>query len=197
MIFAVRALLLPVLAFAGAAAPALGQNVQPTLTGDIRIHDPSVLETDGRFAAFGTGAQGRSRGAIQAKTSPDGVRWTDAGVVGEGPPAWAKDALGYRPVTIWAPSVSRRGGTTFLYYALSTFGGNASAIGLMTNDAFDVARPGAGWIDRGLVLKSDPRDDFNAIDPFRVDGSDGRAFLALARSGPESNCANSIPRPAS
>ena len=37
----------------------------------------------------------------------------------------------------------------------------------------------ANWTDRGLVLKSDPRDDFNAIDPFRIDLSDGRAFLAF------------------
>ena len=29
------------------------------------------------------------------------------------------------------------------------------------------------------MLKSDPRDDFNAIDPFRIDLADGRAFLAL------------------
>ena len=100
-------------------------------------------------------------------------------MIGDGVPGWAKDALGYRPIDVWAPSVSRRGRTVFLYYALSTFGGNASAIGLMTNDAFDVAAPAANWRDRGLVLKSDPRDDFNAIDPFRIDLADGRAFLAF------------------
>ncbi len=176
MRLAARALcLLLVLASAGA----LAEEVQPTMTGDVRIHDPSVIEIDGSFAAFGTGAQGPTKGAIRTKTSPDGVRWTDAGVIGEGAPAWAKDALGYRPVNVWAPSVSKRGGTAFLYYALSTFGGNEGAIGLMTSEAFDVAAPSANWTDRGLVLKSDPRDDFNAIDPFRIDLSDGRAFLAF------------------
>ena len=149
------------------------------MTGDVRIHDPTAIEVDRKFAAFGTGEQGPSRGAIRAKTSPDGVKWTDAGFVGDGPPAWAQDALGFRPAAVWAPSVSRRGGTVFLYYALSSFGGNASAIGLLTNDAFDVSAPARGWRDRGLVLKSDPRDDFNAIDPFRIDVSDGRAFLAF------------------
>jgi arabinan endo-1,5-alpha-L-arabinosidase len=158
---------------------ALAGEVQPTMTGDVRIHDPSVIEIDGRFAAFGTGAAGPTKGAIRTKTSPDGVGWTDAGVIGEGVPAWARDALGYQPVNIWAPSVSKRGGTVFLYYALSTFGGNASAIGLMTTDAFDVTTPTTNWSDRGLVLKSNPRDDFNAIDPFRIDLSDGRAFLAF------------------
>ena len=176
MISAARALLV-LLAVVG--APALAQIAQPAMTGDVRIHDPSVIEVDGRFAAFGTGAQGRSRGAIQVKASPDGVNWTNSGFIGEGAPAWAKDTLGYRPTNVWSPSVSRRGGTVFLYYALSSFGGNASAIGLMTNDAFDVAAPAAGWQDRGLVLKSEPSSDFNAIDPFRIDVSDGRAFLAF------------------
>ncbi len=177
MSLATRALLCLLLGLV--PAPALAGEVQPTMTGDVRIHDPSVIEVDGRFAAFGTGGEGPTRGAIRTKTSPDGARWADAGVIGDGVPGWAKDALGYRPVDVWAPFVSRRGQTVFLYYALSTFGGNASAIGLMTSDAFDVAAPAANWTDRGLVLKSDPRDDFNAIDPFRIDLSDGRAFLAF------------------
>src|SRR5271166_6167844 len=89
---------------------------QPQMTGDTRIHDPSVIEVDGRFAAFGTGEQGRTHGAIRVKTSPDGVRWTDAGVIGTGVPKWAIDALGFQPLNVWAPSASRRGATFFLYY---------------------------------------------------------------------------------
>ncbi len=159
------------------AAPVRAAEGQPTLTGDTRIHDPSVIEAGGQFAAFGTGEQGPSRGAIRVKTSPDGIAWKDAGTIGRGVPKWAEAALGYRPINIWAPSVSRQGATAYLYYALSTFGGNASAIGLMTNARFDPTKPGEGWEDRGLVLKSGPGDDFNAIDPFRIDLADGRAFL--------------------
>jgi len=162
------------------AAPeaAVAAEPQPEMTGDTRIHDPSVIEAGGRFAAFGTGRQGPTHGAIQVKTSPDGVAWTGAGVIGNGPPAWAETALGFKPLNVWAPSISRRGGTVFLYYCLSSFGHNTSAIGLMTNAAFDPAKPGEGWLDRGLVLMSKDGDDFNAIDPFRIDLEDGRAFLA-------------------
>ncbi len=160
-------------------APLHAADRQPQLTGDTRIHDPSVIEVEGRYAAFGTGEQGIYRGAILVKTSPDGVNWADAGAIGKGVPKWAIQALGYQPINVWAPSISRRGGTFFLYYALSTFGGNASAIGLMTNPSFDPAKPGDGWRDQGLVLESTPRDDFNAIDPFRIDLADGRAFLAF------------------
>ena len=160
-------------------APLHAAEPQPRLTGDTRIHDPSVIEVDGKFVAFGTGEQGRFRGAIRAKTSPDGINWTDAGPVAEGVPDWAEEKLGYRPHNIWAPSISRRGDTFFLYYCLSSFGVNTSAIGLMTSTSFDPAAPGKGWLDQGLILMSDIGDDFNAIDPFRIDASDGRAFLSF------------------
>ena len=167
-------------AFAGLSAlspPLHAAAPQPQLRGDTRIHDPSVIEVDGRFAAFGTGAQGPTRGAIRVKISPDGVTWTNAGAIGKGAPQWAIGALGYQPSNVWAPSISRRGPTFNLYYCLSSFGSNTSAIGLMTNTSFDVAKPAEGWKDEGLVLMSKQGDDFNAIDPFRLDASDGRAYL--------------------
>ena len=176
------------------AMPAHAAEPQPEMTGETQIHDPSVIEIGGAFVAVGTGHQGPTHGAIRAKTSPDGIAWADAGVIGEGPPAWAIGALGFKPLNVWAPSISRRGGTVYLYYCLSSFGHNMSAIGLMTNNAFDPKKPGEGWKDRGLVLKSNDGDDFNAIDPFRIDLKDGRAFLVfgsfwsgikLARLDPE------------
>ncbi len=160
------------------AAPLQAAEPQPKIVGDTRIHDPSIIEVDGRYAAFGTGEQGRYRGAIETKTSPDGVTWADAGAIGKGVPAWGEEKLGYRPQNVWAPSISRRGATFYLYYCLSSFGVNASAIGLMTNPAFDPTKPGEGWADQGLILKSTVGDDFNAIDPFRIDLSDGRAYLS-------------------
>ena len=157
------------------AAPLMAAEPQPQMTGDVQIHDPSVIEIGGQFVAVGTGQQGPTHGAIRVKTSPDGIRWTDAGLIGEGPPAWARAALGFKPSNVWAPSISRRGQTVFLYYCLSSFGHNTSAIGLMTNTAFDPLKPSEGWQDQGLVLMSKDGDDFNAIDPFRIDTSDGRA----------------------
>lgn len=168
-----------VLLFLFLCTPLQAADSQPTLTGDTRIHDPSVIEVGGAYVAFGTGEQGRYRGAIRAKTSPDGVNWTDAGPVGEGVPDWAEEKLGYRPRNIWAPSISQSGGIFSLYYCLSSFGIHTSAIGLMTNKDFDPARPGRGWQDQGLILTSDIGDDFNAIDPFRINTTEGRAFLSF------------------
>lgn len=163
-----------------AAGPVMAAPLQPVLTGDIRIHDPSVIELpDGSFVAYETGRSGMTRGAIGIRTSPDGLAWTDAGSIGKGVPKWAAEVLGYRSQNIWAPSVSKQDDTYFLYYSVSSFGINASAIGLMTASSIDPKAPGEGWTDQGLVLRSNIKDNFNAIDPWRIDTADGRAFLAF------------------
>ncbi|MGN6102005.1 MAG: arabinan endo-1,5-alpha-L-arabinosidase [Devosia sp.] len=160
---------------AGAAEP-----TQPVLAGDLDIHDPTMIVVDGTYVAYYTGQEGGLyRGAIRAKTSPDGVNWKNAGAIGKGIPAWVQPALGVKPPNIWAPSVSRHGDTYYLYYAVSIFGMNTSAIGLMTNAHLDPAHPGEGWVDQGLVLKTGIGDRFNAIDPFRIDTPDGRAWLSF------------------
>lgn len=162
-----------------AAGGAMAQDRQPELAGDLAIHDPSVIDVDGNYAAFFTGQEGGVyRGAIRVKTSADGVTWADAGSVGKGLPKWVRKTLGFQPPNIWAPTVSRHGDVYNLYYSVSVFGINTSAIGLMTNAAFDATRPGEGWEDQGLVLQSTGHDDWNAIDPWRIDTSDGRAWLA-------------------
>ena len=160
------------------AGPLRAAEPQPKLLGDIYIHDPSVIETDGEYVALGTGEAGRQHGAIRVKTSRDGIEWTNRGAIGGGAPAWAVDKLGFLPSSVWAPSISRHGKVVSIYYCVSSFGTNASAIGLMTNETFDPERPGDGWKDQGLVLSSGAGDDFNALDPFRIDLSNGRAFLS-------------------
>jgi arabinan endo-1,5-alpha-L-arabinosidase len=150
----------------------------PELSGDLRIHDPSVIVDGGHWVSFQTGAEGFWRGAILLKTSIDGVTWKNAGGIGKGLPAWPEAENGYRSQNIWAPSVSKHAGTVYLYYSVSSFGLSASVIGLMTNAAFDPQHPDQGWEDQGLVLKSGIKSDWNAIDPFRIDTPDGRAWLS-------------------
>ncbi len=161
------------------ASAAVAAATQPVLTGDTRIHDPSVIYVDGAWVAFGTGRAGVGGGAIAIKTSDDGLVWKDAGHLGQGIPAWVKPAIGAWPGELWAPSVSMHGGVAYLYYAASLFGRNTSAIGLATNDHFDPRHPAEGWVDKGPVLKTGATNTYNAIDPARIDTPDGRAFLAL------------------
>lgn len=147
------------------------------LTGNIAIHDPTIAVLEDGFASFATGVEGaRDGGQIRTKTSPDGIDWQESGALPGKMPAWVTDIFGYPPKNIWAPSVTEHDGTHYMYYSASSFGNNTSVIGLMTNDDLSAADPTAGWVDQGLVLQSVETDDFNAIDPFRVDVGD-RAWL--------------------
>lgn len=171
----VAALLLPL-----PAVPALALSPAPVMQGDTRIHDPSAIDVGGHWVTFQTGTEGGLyQGAILLKTSPDGITWTNAGAIGKGVPKWTQRVLGYKSLNIWAPSISVHDGTYYLYYSVSSFGLNQSTIGVMTNTSFDPVNPGAGWQDQGEVLHSIVKDDWNAIDPFRIDTSDGRAWLSF------------------
>lgn len=149
------------------------------LTGNVAIHDPSIAVLGDGFVSFATGVENASDGGtVRTKASPDGVDWQETGALPGGLPDWIAQELGYVPKNLWAPSVFEKDGTHYLYYSASSFGKNDSLIGLMTNPALDAADPTAGWEDRGLVLRSRAGDDFNAIDPFRID-SGGKAWLAF------------------
>jgi arabinan endo-1,5-alpha-L-arabinosidase len=83
-------------------------------------------------------------------------------------PGWATNEI---PLArgAWAPDISFFNGKYHLYYALSSFGVNRSAIGLAVNETLDPASPRYKWVDQGLVVSSRPgADDFNAIDPTLV-----------------------------
>jgi arabinan endo-1,5-alpha-L-arabinosidase len=90
-------------------------------------------------------------------------------------PTWATREIP-RARAPWAPDISFYKGRYHLYYAVSSFGSNESAIGLATNVTLDSRDPGYKWVDEGMVLRSHKEDDFNAIDPnFVTDGK--RAWL--------------------
>lgn len=169
-----------VILLVGLCAPALAAEAPaPVMTGDTQIHDPSAIVVDGHWVSFQTGDEGGLyQGAIKLKTSPDGTNWSNAGAVGKGVPKWTQAVLGYKSRNIWAPTISRHGSMFYLYYSVSSFGINQSVIGLMTNNAFDPTKPDQGWKDQGEVLHSTAKDDWNAIDPFRIDTTDGQAWLS-------------------
>ncbi|MEO5805913.1 arabinan endo-1,5-alpha-L-arabinosidase [Devosia sp.] len=156
-------------------APAMADDL-PKLTGNLFIHDPSLIQTSAGFSTFATGMElAKDGGQIRTKFSPDGINWKETGAIPGGMPAWVEREIGKRP-NIWAPSVFTKGGVTYLYYSVSTFGTNDSVIGLMTNAAFDVTKPNLGWQDQGMVLRTHKGDNYNAIDPFRIDAG-GEAWL--------------------
>jgi arabinan endo-1,5-alpha-L-arabinosidase len=170
---------------AAQAAPAAAQYV------DIRVHDPAMIETDGRYYLFATG-----RG-IDVWSSTDLKRWERKPPVFASAPAWTADVVpGFRN-HIWAPDISYRDGRYHLYYSVSRFGHNQSAIGHATNVTLDPSKPDFRWTDHGLVVRSVPgRDMWNAIDPNLAIDDGGTPWLVfgshwsgiqLVRLGPDLN----------
>ncbi len=116
---------------------------------------------------------------ISIHTSKDRTHWTRAGQVFRTPPAWTSEAIPGAGNHFWAPDVSFFRGEWHLYYSVSTFGKNRSAIGLATNRTLDAAHPEYGWKDRGLVVETKPGDNWNAIDPNLFEDKEHRFWLVF------------------
>jgi arabinan endo-1,5-alpha-L-arabinosidase len=146
------------------------------LAGDLAVHDPAVIKANDVYYIFATGGR-RGRGILPIHTSRDLRHWERAGFAFDGLPDWAAREIP-RARNAWAPDISFFNNKYHLYYSVSSFGVNESAIGLATNQTLDRANPQFKWIDQGLVLRSRPgQDDFNAIDPNLVIEDADNAWL--------------------
>jgi len=170
------------LAAAIAARPSAAQapqSINNRMDGNIApVHDPCAIRQGDTYYVFSTDQPGGGGNQIPWRFSKDLCSWEKGGYVFSGLPDWAENAV---PGTggIWAPDISFVNGRYLLYYACSTFGRNTSAIGLATNATLDSASPDYRWQDQGLVFKSGPGDDYNAIDPNHVVDRQGNHWLAF------------------
>lgn len=136
------------------------RNAALNLSGDVMfVHDPCMAKAGDFYYLFSTG------NGIPVRTSRDLKHWSDAGEVFAGDiPAWIKTIFPGKKY-LWAPDISYFDCEYHLYYAVSTFGSNRSAIGLATNITLDKRNPKYHWMDRGIVIESTLKDNWNAIDP--------------------------------
>lgn len=173
--FAVCAVLLVALSVGtcacGAAEPELLQ-----LSGDTRVHDPVIIKEGDTYYVFATGGR-RGRGLVPIHASKNLRDWKIIGYVFEELPEWApKEIPGTRG--IWAPDISFFNGKYHLYYSVSTFGKNSSAIGLAHNETLDPNNPRYKWVDQGMVVRStEGENDWNAIDGNIIVEDNGKVWL--------------------
>jgi arabinan endo-1,5-alpha-L-arabinosidase len=141
---------------------------------NISVHDPVMIREGSTYYLFCTG-----RG-ISVYSSPDMTTWTEEKPVFETAPAWTFEAVdGFRG-HIWAPDIHFYDGKYYLYYSISAFGKNTSAIGLATNVTLDSDSPDYKWVDEGMIVQSVPgRDLWNAIDPNVVVDTEGYPWMSF------------------
>lgn len=137
----------------------------------VNAHDPSiVIRPDGTYFRFSTG------GRIAIHTAPD-LRgpWTYKGAalssgskinLPGNQDLWVRSphpaAQPQLTPPSQAPDVSLIGNTYYLFYSVSTFGSQSSAIGLARSSSMDIGT----WTDLGATgVSSDKTKRFNAIDP--------------------------------
>ena len=129
------------------------------LRGSLGIHDPStIIQCNGRYYIFGT------HGGIYSKSSADKQYWVTGPSVFATAPSWTTSYTSSLD-GFWAPDVIYFNGQYHLYYAVSSFGVNTSAIGLATNPTLDTNNPSYLWTDQGPVIKSTAANNYNCIDP--------------------------------
>ncbi|KAK8193868.1 endo-1,5-arabinanase [Phyllosticta capitalensis] len=124
-------------------------------------HDPSIIrrDSDGTYFRFSTG------GKIAVHTAPSLTgSWTYLGAAI--PDGSSIDLTGNDD--LWAPDVSKVGDYYYLYYSVSSFGSQDSAIGVARSTDLE------SWTDLGSTgVRSSSGKPYNAIDPnlINVDGS--------------------------
>jgi arabinan endo-1,5-alpha-L-arabinosidase len=84
-----------------------------------------------------------------------------------------------RNANFWAPDIIHVGDRYLLYYSVSSFGKKTSAIALATNATLDPASPKFQWRDEGIVIRSGPATNFNAIDPALLRDRAGRLWMSF------------------
>jgi arabinan endo-1,5-alpha-L-arabinosidase len=147
---------------------------QGPLTGSVGIHDPSrILKLDGRYYVFGTGD------FIVSKSSANLKHWNSGPTVFSSVPTWTRAAVPGFNSTFWAPDVVHVNDKYHLYYSVSTFGSQVSAIGLATSPTLNPADPNYGWSDQGMVIQSQVGSPYNTIDPGIFLNTDGRMWMTF------------------
>ncbi|HEY1023460.1 MAG TPA: family 43 glycosylhydrolase, partial [Flavisolibacter sp.] len=143
-------------------------------TRQVPVHDPVMIKEGDTYYLFCTGF------GITVWSSANLNEWKKEAPVFAKAPQWAVDTIPGFKGHIWAPDITYRNGQYYLYYSVSAFGKNTSAIGVATNKTLDVSSADYKWIDHGRVIQSYPgKTNWNAIDPNIITDEKGRAYMAF------------------
>jgi len=139
-----------------------------------KVHDPStIVKCGSEYWFFSTGW------GVTSWRSKDLVNWERGSQALAKPPSWTSQAIPGNRGYFWAPDIIHLDGRYLLYYSVSTWGKNTSAIGLASSPTLDPNDPRFGWTDQGIAIQSSPSNNFNAIDPAVYLDPNGRLWLSF------------------
>jgi arabinan endo-1,5-alpha-L-arabinosidase len=171
----VVALILAACGFSALASADSDADFQPAATRLVRAHDPStIVKCKDEYWVFCTG-----RG-IPSYHSRDLRVWEPGPHVITNTLPWIAGAVPQNSGhDFWAPDIIHLGDRYLLYFAVSTWGKNTSAIGVATNPTLDTNDSRYQWTDQGIVVQSHATNDFNTIDPAVCQDGEGKLWLAF------------------
>ncbi|PJJ09939.1 arabinan endo-1,5-alpha-L-arabinosidase [Flavobacterium sp. 1] len=141
---------------------------------DVTVHDPVMIKQKDTYYLYCTGK------GISVFSSKDLKNWNKEPQIFAEKPTWVDAVVSGFDNHIWAPDISFHNNKYYLYYSVSTFAKNTSAIGVTTNTTLDPKDPAYKWVDQGIVIQSIPnRDLWNAIDPNLTFDENNTPWLAF------------------
>ena len=163
----------------GHLLPVASVTARPAPSGFIGIHDPSGVvweESSKAWYMFGTG--GGLNSSVSSHVSTDGYSWTHGVQPFKTLPPWIHTYVPGNMGGFWAPDIVFLNGLWHLYYAVSTWAGPFSCIGVTTTPSLGAAN----WTDSGMPVVCDVwwegSTTLNAIDPHVfVDQRTARKYL--------------------
>ncbi|MGB7323833.1 MAG: oligogalacturonate lyase family protein, partial [Rubripirellula sp.] len=141
---------------------------------DVDVHDPSsIVKCGDEYWFFSTGT------GVSSWRSKDLQTWQRGPRVFPEIPNWVTDVVPGQRGHFWAPDVLQIGDRYLLYYSVSSFGKNTSAIALASTPTLNPDDSEFGWTDHGVVIQSCSDDDFNAIDPAVIRTAAGELWMSF------------------
>ncbi|HEY4989762.1 MAG TPA: family 43 glycosylhydrolase, partial [Opitutaceae bacterium] len=164
---ALRACLAAACLMLAAASPAAAASWN--LSGNLGVHDPTIIQEGATWWVFSTGP------GLRVKYSADGLAWSQGvQIFPQELPWWRTYAPTMGQNDVWAPDIHLFAGRYWCYYCVSEFGTNNSAIGLVSCSS--IAK--GDWRDDGVVLSSESgAQTFNALDPDMTIDAAGNPWL--------------------
>lgn len=148
-------------------------NWQRDFNNILRLHDPSTIVREGDtywIVHTGTGV-----GSI---FSNDLKEWKRGPNLLKEMPDWVQEVVPNHRGYYWAPDIIKVGDRYLVYFSVSSFGKNESAIGLISSPTLDPDADNYHWTDHGIVVRTRTESDHNAIDPSVCLTSEGELWMS-------------------